>query len=225
MAQPGVRYEAIGTGAQYSPWNLDDQFIATLARVEGFGATLVDRQRCYELWTLVEQTAKLPGDILEVGVWKGGTGVLMAQKVALHESDTTVILCDTFSGIVKAGVDDPFFLDGMLLAARWHLEALVKDFDLHNIEICEGIFPDQTGHLIADRRFRLCHIDVDVYQSAQDILEWLWPRMVVGGVIVYDDFGFHGCPGIVKHVEEQKFFLDRLVLYNLNGHALVIKLK
>lgn len=49
--------------------------------------------------------------------------------------------------------------------------------------------------------------------------------MVYGGIIVYDDYGFKNCAGITKHVEEQMNCNDRLVVHNLNGHALILKLK
>jgi O-methyltransferase len=93
------------------------------------------------------------------------------------------------------------------------------------VTILEGIFPDQTAQLIEEERFRFCHIDVDVYDSAKGIVEWVWDKMVVGGIIVYDDYGFEACDGITKYVEEQIACPDRLVMHNLNGHALIVKMK
>jgi O-methyltransferase len=105
---------------------------------------------------------------------------------------------------------------------------LVRDlvenrFNLSNVDILQGIFPDDTAHLLGDAHFRLCHIDVDVYNSAKDIVEWIWERMVPGGIIVYDDYGFDGCSGITKHVNEQMQLPDRLIFHNLNGHAIIVK--
>ena len=54
-------------------------------------------------------------------------------------------------------------------------------------------------------------------------MAWIWDRMVPGGIIVYDDYSFTGCDGITKYVNEQMLEPDRVVTYNLNGHALVIK--
>jgi O-methyltransferase len=51
---------------------------------------------------------------------------------------------------------------------------------------------------------------------------WAWPRLVPGGILVFDDFGFQVCQGIVQLVNELAGF-DRLVLHNLNGHALIVK--
>lgn len=100
-----------------------------------------------------------------------------------------------------------------------------KDLEIDNINILEGVFPEETGNKIAEKTFRFCHIDVDVYDSAKDILTWIWGRTVIGGIIVFDDYGFVTCSGIKALVNEQKAFKDRLVVHNLNGHAIIIKLK
>jgi O-methyltransferase len=78
--------------------------------------------------------------------------------------------------------------------------------------------------LDSSTRFRFCHIDVDVYESAKGILSWIWPRMVTGGIVVYDDYGFRECEGIALHVNEQLHEIDRLIFHNLNGHAILVKL-
>jgi O-methyltransferase len=98
-----------------------------------------------------------------------------------------------------------------------------QTFKLDNIEILTGLFPEDTGHKVENLKFRLCHIDVDVYQSAKDVAEWIWERLVPGGMIVYDDYGGDTTPGIARYVDAQLALEDRIVLHNLNGHAIVIK--
>jgi O-methyltransferase len=218
-------HEWVRPNATYSPWNKDNSFQAVLASIQGF--TLVDKYRCFELWKLVEQSAKLKeGCIIEIGVWRGGTGVLIAEKAMNCGIEDKVFLCDTFVGVVKAGAEDFIYKGGEHAdTSRKTVEALISSrMNLHNVEILEGIFPDQTGHLIEGRQFRFCHIDVDVYRSAKDIVEWIWDKMVPGGIIVYDDYGFNTCNGITKCVEEQMNYSDRLVIHNLNGHAIILKL-
>jgi O-methyltransferase len=222
----GLSYEPITPLATYAPWNSDELFLATYHEVSKH--TLVDFYRCWELWTLVGQSAKLEGSILEVGVWRGGTGALMAKKAALCGIDYPVYLCDTFRGVVKAGANDTCYEGGEHAdTSRRDVEHLVVErLKLDNVRILEGVFPDETARWIEDRHacFRLCHIDVDVYQSAKDIMDWIWGRMAVGGIVVFDDFGFQGCQGITRLVNEQSAERDRLVLHNLNGHALMLKL-
>ncbi len=70
---PGTaEYDRASPIATYAPWNVDSAFLAAHKAIAR--NTLVDIYRCYELWTLVGQTAKLTGSLLEVGVWRGGSG-------------------------------------------------------------------------------------------------------------------------------------------------------
>jgi O-methyltransferase len=217
-------YARITPEATYAPWKSDDAFMSIYELVKDH--TLVDIYRCWELWTLVAQSAKLKGSIIEIGVWRGGTGAIMARKAALCGIPDNIYLCDTFRGVVKAGSNDPKYCGGEHAdTSKKDVEALVHDqLKLTNVRVLEGIFPDETAGSIQDPTFRLCHVDVDVYQSAKDIVDWIWSRMVVGGIVVYDDYGFYTCQGITKFVNEQSPAKDRLVLHNLNGHAIVVKL-
>jgi O-methyltransferase len=215
-------HEAIYSTATYAPWCSDTLFLSTYQKIKPY--TLVDQYRCFELWSLVSQSAKLQGSLIEVGVWRGGTGALIAERARLCGIHSPVYLCDTFRGVVKAGSKDSTYVGGEHAdTSREIVEGLLTRMDLANVTICEGIFPDETGQLIRDEAFRFCHIDVDVYQSAADLVDWIWGKLVVGGIIVYDDYGFPGCSGIRAHLEEQLKKPDRVILYNLNGHAVVVK--
>lgn len=225
VASANSPYGAIITGATYSPWAADSAFMKTFDEIQP--NTLVDLYRCYNLWSLVEQTGKLEGALLEVGVWRGGTGALIARRAKLSGISEPVFLCDTFSGVVKASDKDSYYTGGEHSdASRADVEELAcRRMRLDNVRIVEGIFPECASPAMDSARFRFCHIDVDVYQSANDILEWLWDRLVVGGIVVYDDYGFPRTSGITKHVDEQRKLPDRFYLYNLNGHGVVIKLR
>ena len=217
-------YEEVTPPATYAPWSNDSNFNQTYEKVKN--NTLVDKYRCYELWQLVEQVSTLNGALIEVGVWKGGSGSLIAYKAAFSGIKDKVYLCDTFSGVVKAGENDPSYKGGEHAdTSTGEVEKLIKELNLTNTEILVGIFPEDTGKLIKDDLFRFCHIDVDVYQSAKDIVEWIWPKLTVGGIIIFDDYGFRGCAGVTKYVNEQRSKKDRIVIHNLNGHAVLIKIQ
>jgi O-methyltransferase len=220
---PAPRHGLVLPTATYAPWNHDPEFleIYRVAREN----TLVDELRCFELWQLLAQTAHLEGAIVEVGVWRGGTGAILARQAANLPGSPTVYLCDTFRGVVKAGREDASYRNGEHSDTSLALvtDLLHRRLGLGTVRLLEGIFPDQTAGLITESRVRFCHIDVDVYQSAADILAWVWPRMPVGGLVVYDDYGFPRCDGITRHVDEQRPLADRVVIHNLNGHAVVLK--
>lgn len=215
-------YELVTPLADYAPWKADEEFLRVYQAVRHH--TLVDIYRCWELWMLVEQAAKVPGAILEVGVWRGGTGVLIAYRASQIGITDPVYLCDTFAGVVKAGDKDSHYRGGEHADTSVEMvEALAQCLGVTNIRILKGIFPEETCSLIDAPALRFCHIDVDTHDSAQDILRWVWPRLSHHGLLVYDDFGFRACAGITRHVETQIPLPDRLVFHNLNGHGIVIK--
>lgn len=230
LALPLVRREAVSSGAHgmvypvstYSPWITDDAFQRVYRAVRK--STLVDEWRCWELWSLLGELVDIPGGVIEVGVWRGGSGAIMASRARALQIAEPVALCDTWEGVVKTGEVDTYYRDGKHDdTSRAIVEELVRRLGLTNVELLQGIFPDQTGDRIADRTFRLVHVDVDVYQSAKDVFEWAWPRLSVGGVAVFDDYGCAACPGVTRFVDEQAGRPDRLVLHNLNGHGIIVK--
>src|SRR5262245_39193829 len=87
--------------ATYSPWNQDSKFLDIYKKVDGF--TLIDKLRLYELWSLVDQSKKLTGSIIEVGAWRGGSAALIATRAELSGINANIYVCDTFKGVVKTG--------------------------------------------------------------------------------------------------------------------------
>ena len=140
--------------------------------------------------------ADLPGDVLEVGVWRGGTGVLLAERSRQLGLDATVILADTFEGVVGAGDQDPWYEGGE------HADT--------SVEVVESL---------------KAHIDVDVYSSALSTLKWAWPRLGVGGLVIFDDFGSYECEGIATLGMQLMSAAGSVLrgVTNLNGHLTVVK--
>lgn len=216
-------HELVPPTSTYAPWLSDSSFNDTYKIIKNY--TLVDKYRCYELWQLVNETAKLDGALIEVGVWKGGSGALIAKRAKLSGIKDKVYLCDTFTGVVKAGEKDSTYEGGEHAnTSKEIVEELSNKLKLNNTRILVGMFPEETSKLVSDNKFRFCHIDVDVYQSSKDIVKWLWPKLVIGGIVVFDDYGFEGCDGVTRFVNEERSKKDRFVIHNLNGHAVMIKI-
>jgi O-methyltransferase len=218
------QHTQIRTHATYSPWILDAEFGRVFSIIQQ--NTLVDQYRCYELWSLIAQLRDVEGNFLEVGVWNGGTGTLIARQALNIAPHARVYLCDTFKGVVKANAQDPMYRGGEHGdASRANVEQLLRRAGVGNATILVGIFPDDTAARISAEPFRFCHVDVDVYTSAQLTTEWVWDRLAVGGIIVYDDYGFFGCDGVRSYVDGLRGRSDLRMVYNLNGHAVVVKIR
>jgi O-methyltransferase len=221
-SESSTTYQVVVPHATYSPWWGDEEFQSVWTQVRD--NTLVDIYRLYELWNLVGQVRDLEGDILEVGVWRGGSGSLIASRARRDGATATVYMCDTFAGVVKAGAHDANYDGGELAdTSRATVEALVKRLGLTNVEIREGIFPDETGDSVMVDKLRFCHIDVDVYESALGVFEWAWPKLVSGGIVVFDDYGFYEQEGVTNFANEISTCSDLTFVHNLNGHAVAIK--
>lgn len=220
------QYELITPFADYAPWLQDAAFQEIYLQTKPY--TLVDIYRCYELWQLVENIHFINSEaaFLEVGVWRGGTSRIIGERLKLLNSTRTLYMADTFSGVVKASESDNYYKGGEHADTALETVENIMKYTYENYKILKGIFPNDTEAMInTEEKFGFCHIDVDVYQSAKEIVEWIWGRMIIGGVIIFDDYGFHTCTGVTKYVNEQKNKSDRSFIYNLNGHAILTKIK
>jgi O-methyltransferase len=212
--------------ADYAPWRNDDEFNKSFFLVKD-NTMITEPQRMYELWQLSKEVKDLEGDYIEVGSWRGGSGALIAMAAKINSLNFNVYLCDTFEGVVKASKYDNVYINKEHDDTSVEIATeLIDKLNLkENVKILKGIFPDQTGNQLKNNKFKFCHIDVDVYESAKSIVDWIWDKMVVGGVIVFDDFGFKSMQGITIFVESQRLKSDRIVIHNLNGHGIIIRTK
>ena len=212
--------------ATYSPWRTDGLFRAVLQQVRA--NTLVDVTRLYELWSLAGQMASVPGDFLEVGVWRGGSAALVAMRFRqTAAASRRAILCDTFTGVALAGDMDGTYRGGEHAdTSVATVEALFQRCELPAPTINVGIFPQDTLAEIDSTALSLVHIDVDVYESALNATEAIWARVSKGGVVVFDDYGFVKTQGVRRAVDQLGEKLPGcLRLHNLNGHGLLIKVE
>ena len=216
---PEILHQGIVPEATYAPWLGDKKFMSLYARVKNH--TLVDMYRCWELYTLGHQLSGLNGCYVEIGVWRGGTGAILADTV--KNTNKPVFLADTFSGVVKVGDKDTVYRGGEHSDTSVEIvQDLMSRLELTNTTIIKGIFPDETGEAVRGK-IALLHCDVDVYQSASQIVDYARNRLCSGGVIVFDDYGFDSCVGITRLVNELKEDKEWFFFHNLNGHAILFR--
>jgi len=176
----------------------------------------------YNLWTLACAVRARPGAYAEVGVYRGGS----ARFLCAAKGDAPLHLFDTFQGMptVNPATDGNFyegeFADGTLESVRACL------VDWPNVHFHPGIFPQSTAGLSSDGslRFKFVHLDVDLHLSTLHCLEWFYPRMVRGGIIITHDYGLLEVPGVKSAFDE--FLRDKpeVVIPLWYSQAMIVKL-
>jgi O-methyltransferase len=159
-------------------WEDDNLFNSLMEPI--LSLTLVDKLRCYMIYQYSKHVKELPGEIAEVGVYKGGTARLLAKM--FESTSKTVHLFDTFAGMPKSDPGKDFHKEGDF--SDTSLEA-VQGFlaECPNIKFYKGFFP-QTSGPVEGFIFSMVHIDVDIYQSTKACCEFFYPRMQRGGIMV-----------------------------------------
>ena len=168
--------------------------------------SVVHKQKLTFLWEAVE---KAPiGDIVEIGCYKGGSSLVLSYSANTHSPSSNVFICDTFKGIALAGANDNHHKDGDFSdTSKQRVGDLLSSNGLSNFVLIEGIFPDDSSHLVDTNTISVLHIDVDVYEGYKRILHWAQERLVPGAIVIFDDYSSKTCEGAKQAVLE--YFKDR----------------
>jgi len=176
---------------------------------------LLLHDEAYQLLSCVRATANTPGEIAEVGVYRGGSARLICEG----RGDKTLYLFDTFEGLPTTDRLDSRFAAGQYAASVDSVQSYLARFP--NVQVHKGFFP-ATSAPIADKRFSFVHLDVDLYRPTHDSLEFFYPRMNQGGIFLIHDYLW--AEGVRKAVQE--FFAQRLepILELAGAYCGIVKL-
>jgi hypothetical protein len=146
------------------------------------------------LQELLPTVQHLPGDLAEFGVYYGGSARLIAT--ALPEK--SLHLFDTFSGLPE----DDTAPGGHHAKGEFAcpLEVVKDNLRGCNVRFYPGTFPASTANVPAVVTFCFVHVDCDLYRGTVDAIQFFWPRLVTGGVLLFDDFDWPKCPGVAMAV-------------------------
>ena len=167
--------------------------------------TMVKNQNLRLLYDLVSEIIErqMPGDIVECGVWNGGSAAMMgvaSMEDPLEKKTRNIWLFDSFEGLPPPG-DRDGDMERQSYFPGWNKGniKLVQEvfgkfsYPSENLKIVPGWF-DETIVREPIERIVILHIDADWYQSVRTVLELLYSRVVPGGYVVLDDYGlWPGC--------------------------------
>lgn len=158
--------------------------------------TLISPDRLANLVSYAERVRMYEGDFAEFGVFRGGSLELIAK---LHP-ERRIMGLDSFEGLPNPTKADNYhkkgdFSETDYMAIRGYFKIMYP-----NVAVIKGFSP--FNQLNPDRKYAFVHIDVDLYRSVLEGLDFFYPRMVEGGIIILDDYGFETTEGAKKATDE-----------------------
>lgn len=171
-----------------------------------FGTTipsLLDNGRIANLIKYSNYCAGLPGYLCEMGVYSGGSLEILAK----YNPSKDIIAIDSFTGMppVTEGVDYHKEHDFNMVdfpAISGYFKMMYPP-----VRIVKGMIPKVFEYFDEHTRFAFTHIDLDLFQSIKDALDFVFPRTLEGGMILLDDYKVCSTPGCEKAIDE--FFESR----------------
>jgi len=155
--------------------------------------TLIGPDRLAQIRRAARETAHLPGVNAELGVFRGGSALMLADAAP----GKTLRLFDTFAGLPSDDIPGGKHVAGEFACGLAPVEALLWGY---SVEYQVGRFPESAVGL--DEVYSCVHIDGDLYETTRDAAAYFWPRMVPGGVILWDDYEWPDTPGVAKALHE-----------------------
>ena len=161
-----------------------------------------DKVRFYTFWLQAQRISdeNILGAFAELGVYRGNTANI------LHELNPQrqLHLFDTFSGFAEADLKVELTQDAKYnkqMFEETSVEAVKAYINgNNNIHFHAGYFPETTADL-PEQPYAFVHLGADLYQPTLSGLQYFYPRMSAGGVIIVHDYN-HNWPGVKKAVDE-----------------------
>jgi hypothetical protein len=181
--------------------------------------------RKFLLFQLSKAVNCVEGDTAECGVFKGASSYIILKTN--KDSGKMHHVFDSFEGLSSPLPEDKVSINRVF---RWQKhdnripESEVRENlkEFKNVKFYKGWIPERFNE-VADRKFSFVHIDVDLYQPTYDSLTFFYPRMSAGGIIVCDDYGSEGCPGVKRACD--RFLDDKIerIIHIPTGQGIIIK--
>ncbi len=222
------------------PMDYDEQSREIIKAVKPYTMTDADKVFALIQATRYVSRHKIPGDIVECGVWRGGSMQAAARTLlSLEDTERDLYLFDTYEGMPPP-TDEDVRHDGK--PADVLLEN--NDYETSKVwavatldDVQEGFskvpYPAEKVHFLkgmvedtipegAPEQISILRLDTDWYESTRHELEHLYPRLSSGGVLLLDDYGFW--KGARQAVDE---FLEatgeRLLLTRMASGRMAVK--
>jgi len=179
-------------------------------------ASLVTNNEMFIVQSLAMGLRGLTGDYAEVGIYQGST----ARVICDVKGDKLLHLCDTFEGLPEPQGDDAKIeKKGSFACGLESVQTFLAD--VPNVTYHKGYCPQSVRGVLDNTRFAFVHLDVDLYNSTLGCLEYFWPLLVPGGVILSHDYSI--LPGVRRAFTEFTQQMQERVIEMPTTQCMLIK--
>ena len=190
--------------------------------------TMVSMQRVDNIQAAVETVLResIPGDLIETGVWRGGSCILMRAVLKAHgDISRRVFVADSFEGLPKpdatkhhSDVGDKHYTHEFLAVSKEVVEDNFRQYGLLDDQVVflKGWFKD-TLPSAPLQQISVMRLDGDMYGSTMDALESLYDKLSVGGFCIIDDYALLGCRAAVDDFRERRKIGEPLIEIDHTG--------
>lgn len=232
LAPLGISIKLVRKNNYNIPYDIEKKFLILYEKCKKF--TLTSLIRMFSLYNATNYVIKnkIPGDIVECGVWKGGSIMLSALTLLKsNDIERKIYLYDTYEGMPEPTNRDVRYYDGLSAREKWKvikdenkkwfygpLEEVKKNlystgYPKENLIFIEGKVENTIPGTIP-KKISILRLDTDWYESTYHELKHLFPILSENGVLILDDYGFwKGAKEATdKYIKENKIkiFLNRI---------------
>lgn len=203
------------------PWH--DPAYSNVFTDEVTSNTMLSRMKLYYLHRFITQVRDLSGDVFEAGTGSGGSSRLLLNAVKKQSQHREMWLLDTFEGYQKVDA----VRDGAHVQVNQCRCASFED--VHRllqeptvpVHLIKGLIPATLDEVKAVT-FAFAHIDVNLHEPTLAAFEFCLQRLVIGGIIVFDDYGWPATYGARCAIDEVATKHGQNIIY-LGEQAFLIK--
>jgi O-methyltransferase len=206
----------------HDPFHQEQPFKAIREKAINRATSMISEPQLFDLVQFIRNTSEIEGDVVEYGSLYGGSGAVIVEAVKHYCSSKNVKLFDSFEGIPesKYGLDyhwNKSFSDNSFAAVRDAFN------DCSNVEVIKGDIRDT--YLRTGEKISFGYLASDTIESGELLLNFMWPKLSVGGIIAICDYGsFPNAIPLTTFVD--RFFegkKDAFVFHPANLGLFVIK--
>lgn len=143
-----------------------------------------------KIFELIYQIKNVKGDIIELGIHRGNTSLLIKKILNIYKIKKKLFLLDHFKGLIHYTKKDPKAskkFENKFKSPKKLIEDFLKFFDFKNVSFIDQDATKLNGKSFENKKFCLAYFDMDLYEPTLNALKAIDKSIVKGGIIVFDE--------------------------------------